>query len=145
MNLYSIILYLFLKKYMLIYTWQLAILNVDSWQILYILFYSYFRHILRYIYPPYIRCYSYILYILSCLYPPYIIYYLYFLYNLPNSTTSISTIRLTVYIEDVVGIEIGDIKDYTTEDHNTENTIKVIIETRPEGNIIFVIRKDIGL
>jgi hypothetical protein len=45
----------------------------------------------------------------------------------------------------VVGTKTKDIKDHTTEDHNTENTIEVIIETRPERNIISIIRKDISL
>jgi hypothetical protein len=78
------------------------------------------------------------------LYSWYIIYYLRFLYNLPNSTTNIIITRLIVNIKDIVGIEVEDIKDYTTKDHNTENIIKIIIETRPERNIISVTRKDIG-
>jgi hypothetical protein len=45
----------------------------------------------------------------------------------------------------MVGIKIEDIKDYTAKDHNMENTIEVIVETRPERNIIFIIRKNIGL
>jgi hypothetical protein len=72
-------------------------------------------------------------------------HHLRFLYNLPNSTTSTSTIRLTVYIKDVVGIEAEDIEDHTTEDHNAEDTIEVTIKTRPEGNTISATRKDIGL
>jgi hypothetical protein len=136
MNLHFITLHLFLKEYILIYTRQLVILNIDSQQILYILFYLYFLHILRY---------SYFLYILFYLHPPYIMHRLYLLYNLSNSITSTSITRLTVYIENVIGIETKNIKDYTTEDHNIENTIEIIMKTRPERNIIFAIRKDIGL
>jgi hypothetical protein len=45
----------------------------------------------------------------------------------------------------MVGTKAEDIKDYTTEDYNTEDTVEVTIETRPEGNTIFATRKDIGL
>jgi hypothetical protein len=67
------------------------------------------------------------------------------LYNLSNSTASTSTTRLKVNIKNMVGTKTKDIKDYTTEDHNTENIIKVIVETRPERNIISKTRKNIGL
>jgi hypothetical protein len=79
------------------------------------------------------------------LYPRYTIYYLCFLYNLPNSITNTSITRLTVYIEDAVGIETEDIEDHITEDYNTEDTIEVIIKTGSERNIIFIIRKNISL
>jgi hypothetical protein len=74
------------------------------------------------------------------LYPPYKIYFLYFLYNLLNSTIIINTIRLTVYIKDIIGTKTKNIKDYTTEDYNAKNTIEIIIKTRPERNIIFTIK-----
>jgi hypothetical protein len=45
----------------------------------------------------------------------------------------------------VVGIKTKNIKDYTTEDYNTENIMEITIETRPERNTIFAIRKDISL
>jgi hypothetical protein len=48
-------------------------------------------------------------------------------------------------MEDMIGIEAEDIKDYTTKDHNKENTIEIIIKTRPERNIISTTRKDISL
>jgi hypothetical protein len=85
------------------------------------------------------------LYILAYLYPQYITYYLCFLYNLPNSTTSTSTTRLTLYIKDVVGTKAKNIKDHTTEDYNAENTIEVIIKTRPKRNTISAIRKNTSL
>jgi hypothetical protein len=89
--------------------------------------------------------YSYFLYILTYLYPRYIIYYLRFLYNLPNSITNTSITRLIINIKNIVGTETKDIKDYITKNYNTENTIKVIIETRPERNIISATRKNISL
>jgi hypothetical protein len=45
----------------------------------------------------------------------------------------------------MIGTKTKDIKDYTTEDHNMENTIEITVETRPERNIIFITRKDISL
>jgi hypothetical protein len=45
----------------------------------------------------------------------------------------------------MVGTKAEDIKDYTTENYNMENTIEVIIETKPKRNIIPAIRKDISL
>jgi hypothetical protein len=136
MNLYFTTLHLFLKEYVLIYTRQLVILNIDNQQIPYILLY---------LHPPYIFCYSYFLYILFYLYPPHTTDRLYLLYNLPNSIISTSITGLTEHIKNIIGTEAEDIKDYTTEDHNTENIIKVIVETRPERNIISKTRKNIGL
>jgi hypothetical protein len=95
--------------------------------------------------PLYISFYSYFLYILTYLHPWYTTYYLRFLYNLPNSITSISITGLTVNIKDVVGIKTKDIKDHITKNHNTEDIIEIIIETRPERNIISITRKDISL
>jgi hypothetical protein len=45
----------------------------------------------------------------------------------------------------MVRIKAENIKDYTAKDYNTKNTIKVIIKTKPEKNIISTIRKDISL
>jgi hypothetical protein len=45
----------------------------------------------------------------------------------------------------MVGTKTKDIEDYTTKDHNAKNTVKVIIETRPERNTMSITRKDIGL
>jgi hypothetical protein len=45
----------------------------------------------------------------------------------------------------MVGTEAEDIKDHTAEDYNTENTIEVIIKTRPERNIISATKKDFSL
>jgi hypothetical protein len=85
------------------------------------------------------------LYILTYLHPRNTIYYLYFLYNLPNSTTSTSTTRLTVYIKNIIGTKTKNKKDYTAENHNTKDIIKVTVETGPEINTTFVTRKDISL
>jgi hypothetical protein len=95
--------------------------------------------------PLYILFHSYPLYILTYLYPCYIIYYLCFLYNLPNSITNIIITRLIINIKDVIGIETKDIEDHTTKDYNAENTMEIIIETRPKRNIIFTTRKNISL
>jgi hypothetical protein len=54
-------------------------------------------------------------------------------------------IRLTVNIRDVVRIKTKDIENYTTKDYNIRNIIEVIIETRPERNIISITKKDISL
>jgi hypothetical protein len=67
------------------------------------------------------------------------------LYNLSNSTASTSTTRLKVNIKNMVGTKTKDIKDYTAKDHNAEDIIEIIVKTRPERNIIFITRKDIGL
>jgi hypothetical protein len=45
----------------------------------------------------------------------------------------------------MVGTKTKDIKDYTAKDHNAEDIIEIIVKTRPERNIIFITRKDIGL
>jgi hypothetical protein len=84
-------------------------------------------------------------YILIHLHPWYITYHLRLLYNLPNSTTSISITGLTIHIEDVVGTKVKNIKDHTTEDHNTENTIEITVETRPKGNTISATKKNNSL
>jgi hypothetical protein len=56
-----------------------------------------------------------------------------------------SITRLTINIKNIIRTKTKIIKDHTAKDHNTKNTIEATIETRPERNIIFAIRKDIGL
>jgi hypothetical protein len=53
--------------------------------------------------------------------------------------------RLTVNIRDITEIETKDMEDHTAKDHNTEDIIKVIIKTRPERNIMFITKRNIGL
>jgi hypothetical protein len=48
-------------------------------------------------------------------------------------------------MEDIIGIEAEDIEDYTAKDRNAKNTIEVIVETKPERNTMFIIKKNINL
>jgi hypothetical protein len=52
-----------------------------------------------------------------------------------------SITRLTVYIKNIIRIKTEDIENYTAEDHNTKNTVEIIIETKLEKDIISATRK----